>query len=151
MVVHAVDGAVGPFGGGGGVALGVFVVGGGVVGEGDPAGAPVDLDLTHAEEFAVAAPAPGDLDDAASGEGIDDGLDGIEVRWGDFRAFDAEDVADGGGVVLVGFDGIHEHEKAGEDAGGDGVPSGCGWIKKSAMENGGGVEGPERDLHAAAD
>lgn len=71
-VFYAVDGAVFRLGEGGGEGGAVGVAGGGVDGEELPAGAAIHLDLTLVEVFAVAFPAPADLDFVAV-----DGVGGV--------------------------------------------------------------------------
>jgi len=79
LVVHAVDGAVFPFGGGGGEGGAVGVAGGGVEGEDLPALATVHLDFALVEVGAVALPAPVEFHVVADDAGFQHGLEGGEV------------------------------------------------------------------------
>ncbi len=119
MIADAVDGAVGPLGGGGGMRGGVLVGGGGIVGEKleAPAVSPVHLDFAEVEVGAVTFPTPADPDGATTQHEGERGLDGIQVRRGGVRSLDAEDLADGRGVVFMVFRGADEGGETGDDTG----------------------------------
>lgn len=127
LVVHSVDGAVGPLCWGGWEWGAVGVAGGGVDGEEDKAFAvaAIHLQLALVEKCSFAAPAPIDIDAVAAHAGFDVGLNGGEVGRGFLGAFDAEGLADGDVVVGVRLDRLHQGAKADFDprrGGGD-----AGW------------------------
>ncbi len=120
-VVEAVDGAVGPFSGGGGKLGGVGVAGGGIDGEeGEPFAVAINLDFDAFELAAVAAPIPRDFHFAAIQPQGEQGLERGGVERGAHAALQAEGLADGGRAIFMRLQRTGERAEAGDDAGRDG-------------------------------